>query len=732
MSKPEIKLYQLSDVTRNLFAGLTSGIVTLVYSLSFAALIFSGNLNHFFPLGVGVALMGATVTAIIVALRSSLTFTLAGPDGNSAIILALMAGTISSTLNTPETESYVYPTVWAAIILSSLTTGLNLYILGKFHLGKWARFIPYPVMGGFLAGTGWLITRSSFNVMAGFPLEFASLPRLIVGGTMCHWVSGTVFAGILFFSLKRHKQFWVLPGLLLSGIAGFNGIGWIINNYWFKVDADGWFFKPFSRNELWNAWDYSNLTKIDWSILFHQGSTLIAMSVIVMISILLNSTGLELATSKTVDLDQELRANGIANMVNGLCGGMIGYISINRCLLNRQAGANSPLAAIVAGCLCLSVLLFGSTALSYIPKPILGGLLLYIGINLLLHWVYKSWYQFPRRDYFLILLILIVIAVFGFLQGVGAGILVACILFILSYGNTSSIKYSSSARTFRSKVERSSPQKLLLHEQGDQIYILVLQGYIFFGTANDFLERVHQRIANLNLPAPQFIVFDFRLVIGLDSTAVLSFMKLAQLAKKSGFKLVFTHLESKFEQEVEQEKLFDEVFKFPDLDRGVEWCEDQLMETNQLTHRELIPLQSHIQSFLLNDQHVPALIEYLQLLTIPEGEFLFRQGSPSDGLYFLESGQLSVILELPNGKTIRRRTYISGTVIGEMGLYTKALRSASIVAEKLSHLYHFSNKSFEAMIADNPQLAASFHSSIVNLLAERLKSSEDEIQTLLQ
>lgn len=259
-----------------------------------------------------------------------------------------------------------------------------------------------------------------------------------------------------------------------------------------------------------------------------------------------------------------------------------------------------------------------------------------------------------------------------------------------------------------------------------------MQGYIFFGTANDLLDKVQQRLENPDLPAPQFIVFDFRLVIGLDSTAVLSFMKLAQLANKSGFNLVFTQLESNFERQVEQERLFDQVSRFPDLDRGMEWCENKLLETNRLAHSAPVPLQSQLQSFLLDDQLVSVLMDYLQLIVISEGEFLFRQGASSDGLYFLESGQVTVILELPDGHTIRRRTYNRGTVIGEMGLYTKAPRSASVVAEQLSHLYHFSNRSFEMMTIENPHLAASFHSSIVNLLAERLRTSENEIKTLLQ
>ena len=81
---------------------------------------------------------------------------------------------------------------------------------------------------------------------------------------------------------------------------------------------------------------------MDWTVLLHQGGTLFAMMAIVTFSILLNSTGLELATSRSVDLDQELKANGVANILNGCFGGMVGYLSINRSLLNQKAGARSP------------------------------------------------------------------------------------------------------------------------------------------------------------------------------------------------------------------------------------------------------------------------------------------------------------------------------------------------------------------------------------------------------
>jgi SulP family sulfate permease len=199
-----------ATILPNLLAGLTSGLVTLVYSISFAALIFSESLLPYFPQGVGTALIGAAVTAIVVAWRSPFPFALAGPEANSAIILALAARSISKALDASQEQASVYPTVWAAITVSTLVTGFFLYLLGRFRLGQLARYVPYPVVGGFLAGTGWLITRSSFKVMTGIPIGFAELPRLMHGEIACQWIYGFGVAAILFLVLARFRHFLVL------------------------------------------------------------------------------------------------------------------------------------------------------------------------------------------------------------------------------------------------------------------------------------------------------------------------------------------------------------------------------------------------------------------------------------------------------------------------------------------------------------------------------------------
>lgn len=207
----------------NLFAGATTGLVTLTYSISFAALIFSGVLAPYFSQGVTTALISSVITGVFVSYFGKFKFGIAGPDSNSAAILALMAYDIAQQLHTKHAvEESIVPTVMTAIALSSILTGLILYLIGKSRSARWARFIPYTVMGRFLAGTGWLITRSSFKVMAGVPLEWDKLPHLLRGDVIIHWLLGLIFSIATIIATKYIRHVLTMPVMLLLTIILFD------------------------------------------------------------------------------------------------------------------------------------------------------------------------------------------------------------------------------------------------------------------------------------------------------------------------------------------------------------------------------------------------------------------------------------------------------------------------------------------------------------------------------
>jgi sulfate permease, SulP family len=734
VQQPKLKPPSQSKLLPNLSAGLAVGLVSLTYSVSFAALIFSGSLSSYFPQGVGSALVSSVIVGMIVTLRSSFCYAIGGPDSNATAILALMAAAIATEIQRSGRTEQLFPTVWMAIALGTLLTGLLLYGVGRLRLGQWARFIPYPVMGGFLAGAGWLIISSSFTVMTGLPFEWSELPRLLQVSTLMHWLPGVLFAGGLIGVTQCCAHALVIPAMMLGAIVGFNLLWQVIANF-MPLTPQGWFLEPFSSDQIWQAWSPTSILQVDWQVLANQSGTLLVLTIVVVITLLLNITGLELATQQDSTLDRELRINGIANLVFCLCGGMVGHLSLNRTLLNQSAGANSRLSGLTAAIFSGVLLLFGSRLMAYIPLWVLGGVLLMIGVKHLLEWCIFAWFKFPHLDYALILVILVSTAIWGFISGVGIGVIIACGLFVFSYSRHQVIRQLFSGATHLSNVCRSLPEQRLLRQRGDQIQIWILQGYLFFGTANNLLEQVCQRLHDRRLPQIQFVVLDFRLVSGLDSSAVLSFIKLRQFVQKHELRLVLTHLHPTILQQLQHGGCIvapnSPIQVFSELDRGIEWCEDRILEPFSLRRRRVLPLALQLNEVFANAAQVSSFIHYLEKTQVPVEHLLFREGDCSDTLYFIESGQVTVVLQLRGGQTLRLRTLGAGMILGETSFYRGTPHKTSAIADQPSTLYGLSKAQLRSLRQDHPPVGAAFQDFMIRLLADRLTYAYEEIEELL-
>jgi SulP family sulfate permease len=245
---------------------------------------------------------------------------------------------------------------------------------------------------------------------------------------------------------------------------------------------------------------------------------------------------------RDLDLNRELLVMGAGDIAAGLVGGLLGYADISFSSLNREMTGGKRLVSLVTAILLGLTVFVGASFLIYVPKMVLAGVIFYIGLSLLFEWTYRAWFKFPRIDFAIILTILAVVALRGFLEGVAVGVMAAIALFVINYSRTSVVKHALSGVDFRSRVNRSLEQRAILEAHGQQLYILELQGFIFFGTANSLYEQVKQRVLDQDLPPARFVVLDFSRVTGLDSTGLLSFDKLWSLTKEQCIVLTFTGL----------------------------------------------------------------------------------------------------------------------------------------------------------------------------------------------
>jgi sulfate permease, SulP family len=722
----------------NVLAGAISGTLILSYGISFAALIFTGHLARYLPAGIGVLLASSFVLGAIVALRSSYRPMIAAPQENTSVILALVAAQVARKLGT---GAGALPTLIATFGVASICTGALFFLLGRFRLGKIVRFIPYPVVGGFLAGTGWLLVQGSLSVMSGLTVTAAEVPQLFERAALARWIPGLAFGLVLTAVLRRPRHVMVLPAMLAGGTGLFyaavraSGLGAS------GAMAKGLLLGPFASGSLWPPITPARLAEVDWSAVRGSACDIAACAVLAGISLLLNAAGLELATEQDLDIDRELRITGVANVVAGLLGGVPGYLSLGESTLNHKAGARSRAPGLISAGLCAVALVAGTQVIAYVPKAILGGMLLYLGLSFLIETVYDAWFRLPRGEHALVLLILGVVVTLGFIQGVGAGIVVASFLFALNYARIDVVKHAISGAGLRSKAGRSPADEAILQETGACVHVLQLQGYLFFGTAFQLLHRVRERLlAAEPLPA-RFIVLDFRHVDGLDSSAVATFARMRKLAEARGALLLLTSLPPSVRRQIERGGCLREgedgedggsIRTFADLDHGIEWCEEQLLADVAGSRASSGAPACEPEAATRQGDLVARLchLEYLARVEAPEGFDLYAKGDASHDLYFIESGELEAFIDLADGHSLRLRTMGKGSVVGESGLYLGTRRSASVRTTRPTVLYRLSLAELDRMKARAPEVAAAFHQFVARLLADRLVHTTSAAQLL--
>lgn len=711
--------------------GLVLGAVEVVLAISLAALIFGGPLSANLEAGIGLGLLSACVVMLVVAVRSSLPTTIGSVQDSTAAVLALIAAGIAGDVAATGDERFL--TVVVAIGLTTVATGLFLFLIGLLRLGNLIRFMPYPVVGGFLAGTGWLLAKGAIGVLADLSMSLSSLDDALAWDVAQKWLPGLAFALVLLALVRRSQHVLLLPAALLASFALFYVVAALAGASLSELKADGWLLGPFPGTGLWEPWSVQGLDDADWSAIVDQLPNMATVALVGAVALLLNTSGIELTVDRELDLNRELRASGGANVVAGLGGGIVGFPALSLTSLAHRANAGR-LVGVVAALVCLLVLAVGGSFLSYVPRVVVGGLLLFLGLAFLFEWVYDAWFRLRHAEYAVVILILVVIAAFGFLEGVAVGLVVAVALFVVDYSRTDVVKHALSAGTYRSKVDRDPEQLDVLRVEGEGVHILELQGFLFFGTANTLLERIRRRALDPADRPLSFLVLDFRRVSGLDSSAVLAFVKVHRLAEGQGFELLVTGLPEPIREQLEHggfsEAALHGLHVFPDVDHAIQECEDRLLERQSAVPDEPRPLATLLEGLRL-DCEVPRLMPYLERLDVPAGHELIRQGEPSTDVYLLESGQLTAVLERTDGESVRLRTMAPGTVVGEITMYLETVRTASVVAEQPSRLYRLTAGSLEDMDEQDPQLAAMLHRAFARLLSQRLTDSMRTMEALL-
>jgi SulP family sulfate permease len=724
----------VSTLGRDAIAGAISGVVQIAYCISFAALIFTGDLAGGFSLGLAGLIMGTVVTCVVISLTSTFSPVVGGPDSPAVAVMSVLASSIATALAAKGANSdAMILNVLVALSVSTLLTGILLYGTGALRLGQWLRFIPYPVIGGFLAASGILLITGGMEVVTqtNLTLSPSSWQILYSSASAPQIVLGALFAVSIQILGRFVANYLALPiaffGFLLAMDVGLFG---------FVKDEgvrNAWFLPSLGELKLWLPINAVLRQDVDWGVIAQSSAEIGSFCGVMAIALLLDVSSLEVARQKSGDLDQEFRSNGLANLLAAVFGGFGGSLSMNACLLLDESGATTRWSGAIVGIVCAIILFSGADVGSVVPKAILGGMLAYLGVMIIVElWeapAKSSWMEWALTG-----MMTLVIINFGYFMGVVLGVIGACLMFALSYSRIGVIRRHLTRHEFSSNVERSPEQTRLLREEGKRVHVFWLSGFIFFGSSNGLFERI-KRVIEGQLEKPVgYVVLDFGAVPGLDTSAVLSLVKLRNYCEEHDVTLGFSGLTEALQLSFGKAGFFGstrphQVFK--SRNEAVEWCEDMLLMHHEVGEASTYSFETWLQAEFGGQVDFGRIVSYMERSELEMGEFLFRQGEPADSIVLQASGCVAITIIDEHGRQIRLRRMIGHTIVGEMGFYRGVPRTAHVIAEGPTVVYRLTREAFDRMQAEDPTAAGAFHKLIIKLLSDRLEFANREISALL-
>ncbi len=699
-----------------LTAGAIIGVIEVVLASSFAALIVGAAIPGHLADVVGLFLAAATLVLAVIAWASGTRGVVGSlQDGPAAVLAVVAASTAAAATGGSATR---FLSVVGVVVVSTLLSGVVLLVLGALRLGNVVRFVPYPVVGGFLAGTGWLLFKGGIGVASRVSPSVATLDDLFAPDALLRWGPALLFAAALLVVTRVVRRPFVIPAGLAAALVLF-AIGMVATRSTIsEAEAGGWLLGPFPEARLWAWWPARAVTGADWGAIFGQVGGIATAVFVCVVATLLNVSGIELMLRRDLDSSDELRAAGLANVAAGVAGGAPGFHALSLTSLAYRIDAGARPAGLVSAGVILGTLVFGARLVSLMPRMLLGGVIVFLGLGFLFEWVVDARRTLAPLEYAIVLVILAAIVAWGLLPGVAVGLVLAVVLFVVTYSRTDLVHDVRSGATYRSQIDRPPSERDALASLGEGIRILRLRGFVFFGTANALLGRIRQ-LAEHGDPGVRFMVLDFRRVSGVDSSAVLAFQKVTQLAERHRFEIVFTAVPARVRKQLEQGGIDGDVrgLRFePDLDHGLQWCEDALLGTSTLV--DVGDLDGNTTG--MPPELASRLLPLMERLEVPAGSVLLQQDDPPKDVFVLESGRLRVEMRTRDGERVRLRTMRPGIVVGEVALYTGTSRTADVISETTSVVLRLSRSTLTRLRTEDPQLAADVHRWFATMLAQRL------------
>lgn len=702
----------------DLFGGLGASAVILPQATAFGIAIWT-------PFGISAAsaALAGLITTICLCLFSGLARGSAGvvsaPTGPTMVLL-------SGALVTFTAAGYGGEQLVALIALVIFLSGLMQIAIGLGNGGRLIKFIPYPVVTGFITGSAVLMIASQFKL-----LQAKNYAHIFDENLWVIWLTAASSFVAMMLGTRYFKKLPDTLSGLLFGTVVFHLLTWL-----FRIEyPDTWLvgsLPTLSELKFVNPLEFHS---IPWAMVLPVSA---ALAVLAATNNMLTAVIADAATNMRHHAKRELTGQGIGLVISALLGGIAGSATTGATQVAVQGGGRYGVALISALIFFLIIVLFGPIA-AVLPVSVLAAVILHVAIMSMIKWEMLIWLKrrTSRLDGITALLVVAVTVAYNLMMAIGVGLLLATFQFVRAQILSPVIHRHSNLAQRPSVRQRSPGQRQLLDEHADQVQIYELTGNLFFGTVDHLFEKLS---GNLNKPVT--VILDMARVQQVDLTAVHMFKQMADRIHKSSGEMVFTNvrkgkgLSHKVEKSLRRISAHHggnyPVKTFIDADEAIEYAENKLLESlgvdlheNQRVELAEGSLFSEMPKVMVNVLH-----QYMTPVSLKSGDYLFRISDAGDELYVVVEGDIDVLLPYSEYHYKRLSKCGPGAFLGEIAFLQQGTRTADAKAVVNTELLKLDREAFMQLRAQHPGVAIELMSRLAKELARRLRRTNDELQRL--
>lgn len=728
-----MNLFNRNTLPGDLWGGLAAMLVALPAAIAFGVSIFAPLGGSLTAQGAVAGIIGTIVLGLTAPLLGGSTRLITAPCAPAAAVLSALAITYSQQ-NIPPAG------VVLMLSIVALLAGLIQIGFGLSGIGKLIKFIPFPVVSGYLTGVGLIIIGSQIPKVLGAP-RGSHLIEALRNPSEWMWQAIAVGAAVMATMLLVPYLTRKVPAAILAtlaGVATYIGLAQgnpaltqVVHNPLLigKLDQGHTDFLLALQQQVQALSQLQLGTVVDLLI------PALTLATLLSIDTLKTCVVVDAMTKSHHDSNRELIGQGVGNLSTALAGGVPGAGTMGASMINIASGGSTRLSGLLCGVFALAALLALAPLIAWIPVAALAAILIVIGLRMIDVHSLSFFFSASTRLDFMVILAVVLVAIFGnLIAASGVGVALAILLFIREQSHSTVVRNRIEGReVFLKHAYKFQDIQQLLEHANDSV-IFELQGSLFFGTASQLQTELETEIGRR-----KYVILSMRRVQSLDVTATHILEQVKDQLEEQDAYLVFCDIPKGLPSGLRMKRFLKETgivrptnkaYAFRELDDALEWVMTQ--GAPDAAAESLAPLAVRdMPVFASQSQEaLQALEQAVTLHSFGAGTFLFRAGSEDDALHIVRSGVVRVSVPIHKKDNYLLVTCGPGEFVGDIGFVEANGHVTDSLAMTDVETYVLSRRQFAKLAQQHPQLALAVIENVALGLCSKLRITTGEVQAL--